>query len=185
MEETVKLAPEALANPTLLDALQLSPFGLMHTIISLIALAAGVAELARHRDIHPSRFLGTVFVAATIGACLTGFGIFRHGGFGTAHLFGVFTLLVLGLAVLAGKTNVFGSASRKVEMLSYSGTFVLHFIPAFTETATRLPVGNPLVADRDGIVPKAASAVFFALYLAFAWYQLKRLRENGGSVPAE
>lgn len=169
----------------MLDSLQLSPFGLMHTIISLIAVAAGIAELARHGDIHPSRFLGTVFVAATVGACLTGFGIFRHGGFGTAHLFGVLTLLVLGLAALAGKTKVFGRASRKVEMLSYSGTFVLHFIPAFTETATRLPVGNPLVSDRDGIAPKAASAVIFALYLAFAWYQLKRLRAMEGAAYRE
>jgi uncharacterized membrane protein len=169
----------------MLESLQLSSFGLMHTLISLIAVAAGIAELARHHDIHPSRFLGTVFVAATVGACLTGFGIFRHGGFGTAHLFGVFTLLVLGLAILAGKTKIFGNASRNVEMLSYTATFVLHFIPAFTETATRLPVGNPLVVDRDGLAPKAASAIIFGLYLAFAWYQLKRLRENGGSVPAD
>lgn len=103
---------------------------------------------------------------------------------GTAHLFGVFTLLVRGLAVLAGKTKIFGSASRKVEMLRYSATFVLHFIPAFTETATRLPVGNPLVVDRDGLAPKLASGVFLAMYLAFAWYQFKRMRQNGGSVPA-
>ncbi len=166
----------------MLESLQISPFGAVHTVISLIAVVAGLIELARYRDIHPNRFWGMVFVAATVGACLTGFGIFRHGGFGTAHLFGVFTLIVLGLAVLAGKTKVFGGASRKVEMLSYSATFVLHFIPAFTETATRLPVGNPLVVDRDGLAPKLASGVFFAIYVAFAWYQLKRLRESSGGL---
>lgn len=169
----------------MLESLQISPFGLMHTLISLIAVAAGLAELVRHRAIDPGRFLGTVFVAATIGACLTGFGIFRHGGFGTAHLFGVFTLLVLGLAALAGKTNVFGGASSKVELLSYTGTFMLHFIPAFTETVTRLPIGNPLVVDRDGLAPKLASAVFFAVYLAVAWYQLRNLRTPPGEVPAD
>lgn len=169
----------------MLESLQLSPFGLVHTLISLIAVAAGIAELARHRAIDPSRLLGTVFVAATVGSCLTGFGIFRHGGFGTAHLFGVFTLFVLGLAALAGKTALFGRASRKVEMLSYSATFMLHFIPAFTETVTRLPIGNPLVVDRDGLAPKLASAVFFAVYLAFAWYQLNNLRTTAGEVPAD
>ncbi len=166
----------------MLEDLQLSPFGLIHTIISLIAVAAGIAELARHRDIDPSRFWGTVYVAATVGACLTGFGIFRHGGFNQAHMLGVVTLLVLGLAALAGKTKVFGRASRKVEMLSYSITFLFHMIPTFTETLTRLPVGNPLVADRDGIAPKLAGGVFLVIYLGFAWYQLKRLRDNGGGL---
>lgn len=166
----------------MLDSLQISPFGAVHTFISLIAVAAGIVELARYRDIHPSRFLGTVYVAATIGACLTGFGIFRHGGFGTGHVFGIVTLIVLGLAALAGKTKVFGRASRKVEMLGYSATFFLHLIPTFTETATRLPIGNPLVADRDGLGPKLASSVIFALYLAFACYQLRRLRKNGKAL---
>lgn len=166
----------------MLESLQLSPFGLMHTLISLVAVAAGIAELARHRDIHPSRFLGTVYVAATVGACLTGFGIFRHGGFNEAHMLGVVTLIVLGIAALAGKTAVFGSASRKVETLSYSITFLFHMIPTFTETLTRLPIGNPLVADRDGLAPKLAGAVFFAIYLGYAWYQLKRLRDNGGDL---
>lgn len=168
----------------MLESLQLSPFGLMHTLISLIAVAAGIVELARHRDIHPSRFMGTAYVAATIGACLTGFGIFRHGGFGKPHMLGVVTLLVLGLAALAGKTKIFGSASRKVEMLSYSATFMFHMIPAFTETLTRLPIGNPIVADRDGLAPQVAGGVFFALYLAGAWYQLNRLRASG-EPPAE
>ncbi len=167
----------------MLESLQLSPFGLMHTIISLIAVATGTVELARHRDIHPSRFPGTVYVAATVGACLTGFGIFRHGGFNQAHMLGVVTLLALGLAALAGKSKVFGGASRKVEMLSYSITFLFHMIPTFTETLTRLPIGNPLVADRDGLTPKLAGGVFFAIYPGFAWYQLKRLRDNGGATP--
>lgn len=168
----------------MLEALQLSPFGLVHTLISLIAVAAGVVELVRHGDIHPSRFMGSVYVAATIGACLTGFGIFRHGGFGKPHALGVITLLVLGLATLAGKTKVFGSASRRVEMLSYSATFLFHMIPAFTETLTRLPIGDPIVTDRDGIAPQLAGGVFFALYLAGAWYQLKQLRARG-DTPAD
>lgn len=168
----------------MLESLQLSPFGLIHTIISLIAVAAGIVELVRHRDIHPSRFLGRVYVAATIGACLTGFGIFRHGGFGKPHVLGVITLLVLGIATLAGKTGIFGRASRKVEMLSYSITFLFHMVPTFTETLTRLPIGNPLVADRDGLAPQVAGGVFFALYLIGAWYQLRRLRASG-DAPAE
>lgn len=168
----------------MLEDLQLSPFGLIHTIISLTAVAAGVAELTRHGDIHPSRFWGTVYVAATVGACLTGFGIFRHGGFNEAHMLGVVTLLVLGLAALAGKTRVFGGASRKVEMLGYSITFLFHMIPTFTETLTRLPIGHPIVSDRNGLVPKIAGGVFFLIYLVFARHQLKRLREKDGAAPS-
>jgi hypothetical protein len=52
---------------------------------------------------------------------------------------GVITLVVLGVAAVAGHSNLFGRASRYVETVSYSATFFFHFIPAITETSTRLP----------------------------------------------
>ena len=36
-----------------------------------------------------------MFFWGTVITCLTGFGIFRHGGFGNPHVLGVVTLIVL------------------------------------------------------------------------------------------
>jgi hypothetical protein len=49
-----------------------------------------------------------VYIWTTVLTCLTGFGIFQHGGFGKPHALGVITLLVLA----AGVDGDFGSWPR-------------------------------------------------------------------------
>ncbi len=41
----------------------------------------------------------------TILTCVTGFGIFQHGGFGKAHMLGIITLVVLAIAWLQSPDN--------------------------------------------------------------------------------
>src|SRR5437870_7899903 len=124
-------------------------FGLFHTVISLLAVAAGVVALVRYKEIGTRTGAGMTYVALTVATCVTGFFIFHHGGFGKPPALGIVTLLVLGVAAIAGYSNVFGRASRYVETVSYSATFFFHMIPAITETSTRLPAGAPLVANAD------------------------------------
>jgi hypothetical protein len=123
--------------------------------------------------------VGKVYVYTTILTCLTGFGIFQHGGFGKPHALGVLTLLVLAIAALAGKSNLFGRASRYVETIGYSLTFFFHFIPAMTETSTRLPAGAPLLPNADAPELQVATGILFVVFLAGATLQFRRLRAAG------
>ena len=100
----------------------LTPLGAFHTAISLIAVAAGLIALIRDKEISPRTLPGKVYVVATIVSCVTGLGIFHHGGFGAPHVLSIITLAVLGVAVGAGHSTVFGRASRYVETVSYSAT---------------------------------------------------------------
>ncbi|MES2072760.1 MAG: hypothetical protein V4488_20560 [Pseudomonadota bacterium] len=93
--------------------LGLTPLGTLHTAISLVAVLAALIAFFRDKAILPSSTLGKTYIYATILTCLTGFGIFQHGGFGKPHMLGIITLVVLGVAWLAGK-NKFGGASRYV-----------------------------------------------------------------------
>src|ERR1700675_3172765 len=93
----------------------LTPLGTFHTAISLIAVVAGFIALVRDREISPGNLTGKIYVIATVVTCLTAFGIFQHGGFNKAHALGIITLVVLGVAALAGNSKVFGRASRYVE----------------------------------------------------------------------
>jgi hypothetical protein len=127
----------------------LTPLGAFHTAVSLIAIAAGFASLIRHGDITWRAPEGKAYVLTTVLTCLTAFGIFRHGGFGPPHALGIITLIVLGVALTAGATKVFGRASRYVETVGYSATLFLHMIPGVTETATRVPLGAPLASSAD------------------------------------
>jgi hypothetical protein len=63
----------------------LTPLGTFHTAISLIAVIAGFIALARYREISSTTFSGQVFLGGTIVSCVTGLGIFQHGGFRSAQ----------------------------------------------------------------------------------------------------
>ena len=154
----------------------LTQLGVIHTAISLIAVAAGLIALIRDKEISPRNTLGKVYVTTTVLVCLTGFGIFQHGGFGKPYVPGIITLVVLGVAYVAGYTQLYGRASPYIEPLSYSATFLFHLIPGITETTTRLPLGAPLLPNPEAPALQAATAVLGVLFLIGAALQVRRLR---------
>ena len=157
----------------------LTSLGVFHTIVSLLAVTAGAIALIRDKAITWHNSLGKFYVVTTIIVCLTGFGIFQHGGFGKPHVLGVITLLVLIVAFLAGKHDgVFGRFSRYVETVSYSMTFLFHLIPGITESATRLPLDAPLASSPEDPRIKAAAGVCFLLFLVGATLQIRSMRKG-------
>lgn len=161
----------------------LTPLGILHTAISLVALGAGIVALIRYREIPGGLFIGKLYIGTTVLTCLTGFPIMQHGGFGAPHVLGIVTLLVLIIAAVAGRTKAFGAASRYVETVAYSATFFFHWIPTLVETTTRLPLGAPLVADRDGPELQAATGVLFLLFVTGASLQVMRLKRTSRASP--
>ena len=159
----------------------LTTLGVVHTLISLVAVVAGLIALLRDGQIVLGNRIGRTYTIATVLTCLTGFGIFQHGGFGKPHALGILTLIVLGVAALAARTQLFGRAAKYVEVVSMSATFLFHWIPAITETTTRLPLGAPLLPDADAPELKAATAVLLVLFLAGATWQVLRLRRTAPS----
>ena len=160
----------------------LTSLGIIHTAISLVAVAAGLIALVRDRRITWDNGVGKTYVVTTVLTCLTGFGIFQHGGFGKPHVLGIVTLVVLGVAALAARTTLFGRVSPYVETVSYSLTFFFHMIPGVTETTTRLPPGAPLLPDADAPELKVASGVLFVLFVIGAALQVMRLRRVGAAA---
>lgn len=154
----------------------LTALGLIHTAISVIALAAGGTALVRDKEITSRNGLGQIYLWMTIITCLTGFGIFQHGGFGKPHGLGVLTLLVLGAAVLAEHTGLFGRVSAYVATLSYSLTVFFHLVPGVTETFTRLPAGHPLFSSPDDPALQPVVGAVFLFFLVGVTLQMLRLR---------
>jgi hypothetical protein len=159
--------------------LGLTPFGTVHTAISLIAVVAGLVAFVRDKEISLKNLVGKIYVITTVITCLTGFGIFQHGGFGKPHVLGIITLVVLGVACLAETSRLFGGASPYLATISYSATFFFHMIPGITETSTRLPLAAPLVGNPDAPALQAAIGVMFIAFLIGATLQVRQLRANG------
>lgn len=162
--------------------LGLTNLGAVHTLLSLVAVGAGGWALVRDKAIIPDNGLGRTYVWATVLTCVTGFGIFRHGGFGPPHMLGIITLLVLGLAAVAWRGK-FGSASAYVATASYSLTFFFHMIPGFTETFTRLPLASPLFTGPDDPALQKTIGVVFVIFLVGVTVQLIRLHKSRRTLP--
>ena len=164
--------------------LGLTTMGIIHTAISLVAVAAAFIAFFRDKGIDSRNGLGKTYVVATVLTCLTGFFIFQHGGFGKPHALGIITLLVLALAWAAGNGKIFGRASRYVETVLYSLTVFFHMIPAFTETSTRLPAGAPWASGPDDPNLQKAVGLAFLVFLVGATAQILRLRRLRRVPPA-
>jgi uncharacterized membrane protein len=153
----------------------LTSLGIIHTAISLVAVAAGLIALVRDRQITSGNRLGQVYFITTALTALTGFGIFQHGGFGKPHALGLLTLVVLGVIVVASRTQLYGRWSKIAEVVGYSATFLFHMIPGITETTTRLPLGAPLLPNAEAPELQVAGAVLGLLFLIGAALQARRL----------
>ena len=155
----------------------LTPLGIFHTAISLIAIVSGAIALLRDGKISWENMLGKVYTITTIVTCVTGFGIFQHGGFGKPHILGLITLAVFELIYVAHK-NKLGKSSAYVETVGYSLTFLFNLIPGITETATRLPLDAPLASSPEDPNIKMAVGICFVLFLVLATVQVRKMRSN-------
>lgn len=162
--------------------LGLTPLGTFHTAISVIAVAAGFAALARERQISTRSAAGLTFFGGTVISCLTAFGIFQHGGFGVPHVFAIVTLIVLAVALAAERAETFGRLSRYVATVGYSFALFLHFVPATVETLTRLPAGTPYLSNPEDPKSQPIIGAFFVLFLIGATLQVLRLRRPPRSL---
>ncbi|MDB5799692.1 MAG: hypothetical protein JWL63_631 [Rhodocyclales bacterium] len=154
----------------------LTQLGTFHTLISLIAVFAAFISYFRYKDISLTSTLGKVYVFTTVIVCVTGFGIFQHGGLGKPHALGILTLIVLAAAAVAEYSTLFGRLSPYVRTLSYSASFLFHWIPAITETTTRLPAGAPLFDSPEAPELQAIAGFLVLLFLIGATLQVRRLR---------
>ena len=155
----------------------LTSLGIFHTIISLLAVIAGAILLIRDRKISWDTSIGKFYVVATIIVCVTGFGIFQHGGFGKPHALGILTLIVFCIAFATSKkSTLFGRYTPYVETISYSTTFFFHLVPAITETGTRLPLSSPLASSPDDPNIQAAIGICFVLFVIGVVLQVRSLR---------
>jgi uncharacterized membrane protein len=161
--------------------LGLTNLGVIHTAIALIAVAAALVCFFRDGGILVRNAIGRTYVIMTVLTCVTGFGIFQHGGFGKPHALGIITLVVLAIAAVAGKSQFFGKASRYIETVSYSLTVFFHMIPAIAESATP---GAPAFDNPEAPELQAVTGAFCLVFLIGAAYQVWRLRSRRPALVA-
>jgi uncharacterized membrane protein len=152
----------------------LTNLGIVHTLVSIVALACGLAALLKYHQIPHGSTLGKVYFWTTFVTAATGLGIFQHGGFGPPHVLSILTIIALAVA-WAAAGNLFGGASRYLVVAAYTTTVLFHLIPGFTETLTRLPPGSPVAASQDAPILVGIDSVLFVVYLIVLGLQLRKV----------
>lgn len=157
----------------------LTTLGTLHTAIGLVALWTGYQSLLQRGAIDPRQRLGQVYLWTTVLTCLSGFGIFQRGGFNEAHILGVLTLLVIGVALLPLRVRVW----PYVQTVLWTLTLFFHMVPGLTETFTRLPLGAPLFTGPDDPKLQATVGVVFAVFGVVMAAQVLRMRKRQRETP--
>lgn len=163
--------------------LNMTAFGMFHTVLGLIAVAAGIAAYLRHGGIGYGQRSGRAFFWFTVATCVTGLFIYHHGGFGNPHVLSIVTLVVLAVAWWAERRGIRRGTPLYLATIAYSLAFFFHFIPGFTETLTRVPVGQPWASGPDDPrLAKLIGAAFgvFLLGLAIQIWRLRAARRLNG-----
>jgi len=109
--------------------------------------------------------------------CLTGFGIFQHGGFGVPHVLGILTLAVLVIAAIARRV-VGDKWATYMATAAMTTTYFFHWIPGIVETTTRVPLSKPLIASRDAPELQVLVGMAFVIYLIGVSLQLWNIRRK-------
>ena len=159
----------------------LTAFGILHTLIGLAALVAGLVGLIRDKEIVARSALGRFYFWTTMATAVTGLFIFHHGGVGPPHVLSVLTIITLGVAWVATNTAAFGRFARYVEVGAYTTTVVFHLVPGFTETLTRLPAGQPLAKGPEDPLLQGIFGVVFLIYFIVLGLQLRRVHKARAS----
>src|SRR5258706_5307913 len=158
----------------------LTQLGILHRLLSLEAVAAAISSMVKYKEINLRQRSGQVYVATTALACLTGLGIFQHGGFGPPHALSIMTLVALGIAYAGGRGS-FGKLSRRIEIVAYTTTVFFHSVPGVTESLTRLPPGAPIAASAAAPIFPVLYGIFLVIFLVGVVVQVRWLGAHEAS----
>jgi uncharacterized membrane protein len=153
----------------------LSSLGIFHTVISILALIVAFIALLRNGKINPGNTLGKWYVALTVITCLTSFGIMKTGHFTPAHGLSILVLVILLVGIYASR--IFGRYGNTAQIVAMTTTLMLSFVPAITETLTRLPISSPIADGPDASVVKMSNGVLLLVFLLFLSFQLVKSRK--------
>lgn len=153
----------------------ITPFGMLHTAISALAVCCGIASLVLDRKIGLRTRLGASYIVLTAASCVSGLFIFHHGGFGPPHVLSLLTLVLLAYAVIAEERARGLASPGRMPVAAYTATLFLHFIPGLTETMTRLPTDGPLATGPQDPILIGSIGLVFLIFLVVGFLQWKAL----------
>ena len=168
-----------MANP-------LSTLGIVHTVISVVPIVAGLYSFSKYAAIVPKSNSGRIYIITLFLSAITSFGLSSTGGFNAGHAIGIIAMLAVIFSIVIGQLGWFGRLNRYLQALSMSFTFFLLMIPGINETLSRLPPSSPIGNGPDSPPVQTATAIWAVIFLAGICLQawIMHRRSGSGALPA-
>jgi len=156
----------------------LSPLGIFHTAVSIIAIIVALYALLRDGKINPTNGRGRLYILLTVITCLTALPIMKTGHFTQAHALAVIVLVVLPIAVYVPSFKFLGKSAAYIQVFLMSLTLFFSFIPAIVETLTRLPMSKPIADGPNSPVIQTGLMSLVGLFVVGVIYQFIKIRSR-------
>ena len=152
----------------------MSPFGLLHTVISILPLGFGLIGFARDGKIDPKNRVGQWYVGTMLAGSVSSWGFLLTKGFTPAQVLTLVTLALLAAAMftLRGQWRKPGYA----QTILLSTTFLLLMVFTTTETLTRVPRGQPFATGPNDPSLIPVRLAVFSVFAIGVGYQVFKIR---------
>jgi len=154
----------------------LSVLGVIHTVLSVPPVVAGLYSFTRYRRIDPATPAGRIYLLGLALSVFTSFGLSSVAGLNPGHVLGVLALLAAFGGVLVPRLALFGGVGAYLSALGFSFSFFLLLVPGINETLTRLPTAHPLAEGPRSPVVQGALLCWLAAFVIGAVLQVRSIR---------
>jgi hypothetical protein len=160
----------------------LSPLGIFHTAISILALLAAVFALINDGRIVPSNRWGKLYILLTVITCLTALPIMKTGHFTAAHGVAVIILVLLPMGVYVRSVTFLRKYADYIQTVILSLTLFLSCIAAIVETLTRVPISHPIADGPNDQIIQMGMGILVILFSLGVVYQIIKIKSRKRSI---
>jgi len=156
----------------------LSSLGIVHTVLSVPAVAAGLYSFARYKRLDPATQAGRIYLVSLALSVVTSFGLSSVAGINPGHVRGVLALLAAFGGAGVMRVPAFGRSAKYLSALGLSFSFFLLLVPGINESLTRLPPSHPLGANIESPVVRGALLAWATVFVVALFLQMWFIAAN-------
>jgi hypothetical protein len=159
----------------------LSTYTVIHTILSLIGIAAGIVALFQMIGGRLSKGWTWLFLFTTILTSVTGFG-FPVTGLMPSHIFGVISLVVLAIALYALYSKHLAGAWRWIYVVTAAIALYLNCFVGVVQAFQKLPPLQPLAPTQSEPPFQIAQLVLLLVFIILGFLAVRKFHPERTGV---
>jgi hypothetical protein len=161
----------------------LTTFTWIHTALSLIAMVAGIVAVIGLLGSHTLPLWTALFLITAVATSVTGFG-FPFDRFLPSHWFGVISLVLLALAILARYVFHFDGMWRVIYVITVIIALYLDVFVGVVQAFQKIPALKSLAPTQSEPPFAIAQIVVLVLFVVLTIFALIRFRRAATAVAA-